>query len=136
VTRRFLDTNVLVYLYDRADDDKRRKARAIVADESATLVLSSQVLGEFFVVVTRRLSTPLSTPDAITAVRSLADLSVVPIDSELVLAASSTVERHQLSYWDALIVEAAATSGCTQLMTEDLNAGSTLRGVTIVNPFT
>lgn len=133
--RRFLDTNVLVYLYDRAEDHKRSRARAVLADESASLVLSSQVLGEFFVVVTRKLASPLSVPDAIAAVRSLADLSVVPIDAELVLAAASTVERHQLSYWDALIIEAAAASGCTELVTEDLDDGSTLRGITVVNPF-
>ena len=135
MTGQFLDTNVLIYLFDRAEEDKRRRAREIIADESAALVLSSQVLGEFFVVATRKLSNPLSAADAAAAVRSFADLSVVPIDSELVLAATSTVERHQMSYWDSLIIEAAVASGCTQLLTEDLATGSTLRGVTIVNPF-
>ena len=132
---RFLDTNILVYLYDGADKDKQQRARDIIADESTSLVLSSQVLGEFFVVATRKLATPLSIADAAAAVRSFADLSVVPIDADLVLAASSTVERHKLSYWDSLILEAAAASGCTEILTEDLNAGSTLRGVAIVNPF-
>ncbi len=136
MTRQFLDTNVLVYLYDRADADKRHRARSIISDQSAALVVSSQVLGEFFVVATRKLATPLSVADATAAVRAFSDLSVVPIDSELVLAATDTVSRHQLSYWDALILEAAAAGACDELLTEDLDAGSTLRGVTVVNPFT
>ncbi len=134
MARYFLDTNILVYLYDRSDEAKRSKARAVIADESNSLVISSQVLGEFFVVVTRKLATPLSVADATVAIRSFADLTVVPVDAELVLAAASTVERHQLGYWDALIVEAAASAGCSTLLTEDLAAGSSIRGVEIVNP--
>lgn len=135
MTRRFLDTNVLVYLYDGADPAKREKARAIIGDESNSLVISSQVLGEFFVVVTRKLATPLSTADATAAVRAFADLTVVPVDAELVLTAAATTERHQTSYWDALILEAAAAGGCDELLTEDLATGATLRGIQIVNPF-
>lgn len=135
MTRQFLDTNVLVYLYDNGEPDKQQRARSIIANPLATLVLSSQVLGEFFVVVTRKLAIPLSIADAVAAVRSFADLSVVPIDAELVLAAGALVERHRLSYWDSLILEAAASSGCTELLTEDLDAGSSLREVAIINPF-
>lgn len=85
--------------------------------------------------MTRKLAQPISVADATAAVRSFADLTVVPVDADLVLAASETVNRHQLSYWDALILEAAVASGCTEVVTEDLATGSTLRGLRITNLF-
>ncbi|WP_448070583.1 hypothetical protein [Georgenia yuyongxinii] len=65
----------------------------------------------------------------------LARLPVVATDADLVLRAVATAGRHQLSVWDALIVEAGAEAGCTQLWTEELVTGSTLRGVRIGDPF-
>jgi predicted nucleic acid-binding protein len=57
------------------------------------------------------------------------------LDAPAVRAAVATSPRHQISYWDALIVEATATAGCGALLTEDLATGSTLRGVPIEEPF-
>jgi predicted nucleic acid-binding protein len=129
----FFDTNVLVYAFDESAPDKMRCAQGLT--ERYSPVLSAQVLGEFYVVVTRKLARPLSSSDAATAVQLLSAFPVLSITDALVAGAIETATRHQLSYWDGLIVEAAARSNCSVLLTEDLAAGSTLRGVTIENPF-
>jgi predicted nucleic acid-binding protein len=129
----FLDTNVLVYAFDRSDDRKRRRAIEVI--ERGPFVVSAQVLGEFFVTVTRKLATPLPADDAARAVGRLSALAVVPTDGALITAAVETVRAHQVSYWDALIIEAAAVAGCDVLLSEDLADGSVLRGVRIENPF-
>ena len=132
--RAFVDTNVLVYAFDDADPAKRDRARSLLADD-VPLVISAQVIGEFYMVVTRKLAIPLSEAHASAAVDELLRLPVVPIDAELTRAAVSTSRAAQLSYWDALIIEAAAAAGCDRVLTEDLAAGSTIRSVRVENPF-
>jgi predicted nucleic acid-binding protein len=133
--RAFVDTNVLVYAVDDADPVKRDRARGVLADSAAQLVLSAQVLSEFYVVVTRKLEAPLSAQDAAEAVRALARLPVVVADAELVMAAVALSHRAQLSFWDAQIVAAAAVAGCDRVLTEDLSHGAELSSVRIENPF-
>lgn len=134
--RSFVDTNVLVYAFDDAVPAKRDRARALLADSDGPLVISAQVIGEFYVVVTRKLASPLSGSQASAAVAELLRLPVVPIDGELTRTAVSTSLAAQISYWDALIVEAAAAAACDRLLTEDLETGTTIRSVRIENPFT
>lgn len=133
--RSFVDTNVFVYAVDDADPHKRDRARALIAAPDAPMVISSQVVGEFYAVVTRKLAKPLDPDQARAAVAELLRLPVVPIDAELTRAAVSTSQSAQLSYWDALIIEAAAASGCGRLLTEDLATGAVVRSVRIENPF-
>lgn len=133
--RAFVDTNVFVYAFDDADPGKRDRARKLLSDPPAPLVTSAQVLGEFYVVVTRKLSEPVSEAQAAAAIDGLLRLPVVPIDGDLARAAVVTSREAQLSYWDALIVEAAASAGCERLLTEDLAGGATIRSVLIENPF-
>ena len=132
--RAFVDTNVLVYAFDDADPAKRDRARSLLADD-VPLVISAQVIGEFYMVVTRKLAIPLSEAHASAAVDELLRLPVVPIDAELTRAAVSTSRAARLSYWDALIIEAAAAARCDRVLTEDLAAGSTIRSVRVENPF-
>jgi predicted nucleic acid-binding protein len=133
--RSFIDTNVLVYAVDTRDRKKHKTAGALLAADDADFVISAQVLGEFHVTVTRKLPKPMTVDAATAALSRLARLPVVPVDAPLVLAATGTAVSAQLSYWDALIIEAAASAGCTRVLTEDLNAGSVIRGVEVVNPF-
>ena len=133
--RAFVDTNVLVYAFDDGAPTKRDRARALLSEPPAPLVISAQVIGEFYVVVTRKLHTPLTEEHAGAAVAELLRLPVVPIDGELARAAMSTARSAQISYWDALIVEAAAAASCDQLLTEDLSHGATIRTVRVQNPF-
>lgn len=133
----FVDTNVLVYAYDKADPDRHRKARAILKklwiDQS--LVLSTQVLQEFYVTVTRKLVQPLSPQQARDIMR---DYQIWPIQSPTaadVLAASELQEVEQLSFWDAMIVTAAQNVGATTLLSEDMQHRRRIGMLQIVNPF-
>lgn len=136
MTRRaFIDTNILVYAADNGEPNKRDKARTLLADTRTRFALSTQVLSEFYVTVTRTLREPMTQPEARAAVSELERLPIVATDLRLVRAAMTTCEQHQLSYWDALIIEAAIVAGCDHVLTEDLNTGATIRGIEIVNPF-
>jgi predicted nucleic acid-binding protein len=133
--RDFIDTNVLVYADDLDAGPKNTIARSLVEDAllRATGVLSTQVLQEFFSVSTRKLGVPAEV--ARRKVELLAHLEVVRIDVDAILAAIDLHRLHPLSFWDALIVQAAASAGCSRILSEDLQHGRTLAGVKIVNPF-
>lgn len=134
--RAFVDTNVLVYSVDRSEPRKRERARGLLSGSGATtLVISTQVLSEFYVVTTRRLSAPLAPAQAATAVAAFSKLAVVAVDTDLVLSAIVLSGRSQLSYWDALIVAAAHGAGCPVVLTEDLGGGQVIDGVLVENPF-
>ena len=134
MTRVFLDTNVLAYDLEAGSPDKHARARAALARPDHDFVISTQVLLELYVVLTRKLRPALPEPAAAEVVTSLCRLPVVGTDAELVQRAIALAARHQLSVWDALIVTAAREAGCEELWTEDLATGAELRGVRIVNP--
>jgi predicted nucleic acid-binding protein len=136
--RTFLDSNVLVYSVDESPAEKAKHDRAVelLSVQPENLVVSTQVLQEFYVVTTRKLKNPLSEERAACAVRGIAKLGVVGVDAPLVLAAVDTSRTVQISLWDALIIEAASRAGCERVLSEDLNASQTIRGVRIENPFT
>ncbi|MFT4083664.1 MAG: PIN domain-containing protein [Nocardioides sp.] len=129
--RAFVDTNVLAYRLDPDEPGKHRRAIEWLEGE-ATLVVSSQVLIELHSVLTRRFHQPRSLASE---VLERIDYETVPTDRTLVLRAARTASEHQLSIFDALILEAAVSAECTELWSEDLRGGSVLRGVRIVNPF-
>jgi predicted nucleic acid-binding protein len=135
--RVFFDTNIFVYATDIASESKRKRAMEIIDfhRESMSVVISTQVLQEYYVTVTRKFKTLLSENKAESAVRSLAKLPVIQIDKEMVLDAIRLSEKHSFSFWDALIVEAAARSGCKKLLSEDMRSGMKIRGLQIENPF-
>ena len=135
-SRAFLDTNVLVYLFDHDVPAKTERARDLLERaEPGELVLSAQVLSEFYVVVTRKLERPLDSSQATQAVDWLGLFPVIPIGSGLVKTAIQTSRESQVSYWDGLIVATAAAGGCERLLTEDLNHGQVFDSVRVENPF-
>jgi predicted nucleic acid-binding protein len=131
----FVDTNVVVYAFDEDEPAKQERAREVLSGADQLLVLSTQVLAEFYVTVTRKLARPLDASTARQAVEQLSELPVVPTDADLVLAAIDVSDRHQLSFWDGLIVQAASSAGCDTILTEDLSHGSVIAGVSVDNPF-
>lgn len=134
--RTFLDTNVLVYLFDTQDEAKHERARSLLREMPAvSLVLSTQVLSEFYWATTRRLSVPLDHAAAAMAVDRFCRLAVVAIDKEIVRGAIELAEATSIAYWDALVVRAASSSVCQRLFTEDLNHGQVIDGVRVENPF-
>lgn len=136
-TRVFLDTNVLVYLFDGDAPAKQAVAREILRTDrrDAHLVVSTQVLQEFYVTVTRKLGTPLPEPEAEAAVRDLAALEVVGVDVSLICLGIARARDDRLSFWDALIVEAGRASGCRRLLTEDLQHGRLFTDLRVEDPF-
>ncbi len=138
--RVFLDTNILVYAVDVAEPSKQSRAQAILAgaaEEYGTpvFILSTQVLQEFYVTVTRKLKRPLTSADAEEAVRHMMRLIVVQVDAEMILDAIEANQSQSVSFWDALILQAALRSGCTVLLSEDLNDGQQVGSVKVKNPF-
>jgi predicted nucleic acid-binding protein len=136
--RVFFDTNVLVYLFDAGEPEKRRIARERFEREGlrGNAVVSTQVLQEFYVIVTRKLVPGLEPATAYRAVQDLCVLPVVHIDPDMVLSAIRRSQAAQLSFWDSLIVEAANRGECEVLLSEDLQAGQVIDGVRVENPFT
>ncbi len=133
----FVDTNVLIYAHDVDAGPKREAAidglrRLWVEDSGA---LSVQVLQEFYVNVTRKLASPLARATAREVVQSYGLWVRQPTSVATILRATDLAEMAQLSFWDALIVAAAEQAGATELLSEDLNAGQTIAGILIVNPF-
>lgn len=135
--RVFIDTNVLVYSYDSRDPEKQSRAQELLAGgiENETAVISAQVLGEFFNVVTRRIPNPLSVEEAEGVIDLVSILPVVGIDISLVRRAIATHRRYGIAYWDSLIIAAAERAACTHVLSEDLNSGQSYHGITVVNPF-
>lgn len=135
--RDFVDANVLVYAFDASAGRKQHAARALLERlwESNSGCVSIQVLQEFFVTVTKKVAKPLPVEDAKARVREFAAWSVFAPAPEDVLAAIDLHTQAKIGFWDAMIVLAAAESGCDVLWTEDLRDGQLLRGVRIRNPF-
>ena len=136
MTRLFVDTNVWVYSVDDGEPAKQAVARQVLSPTAGDdLVISAQVIGEFFVTVRRKFAEALPEPDAVALVEQMRRLPVVAIDGELVSAAVAAVRSWQLSYWDALIIAAAEASGCAMLLSEDLADGVLYGNVQVQNPF-
>lgn len=133
----FVDTNVLVYAHDTSDGQRQPIAAQVLDDLWRTRagVLSTQVLTEFYAVVTREFDPPMPRREARTLVDAYAAWPVVQVDPSLIVAASALEERHPLSFWDALIVEAARRAGARRLVSEDLQHGRRIAGLVISNPF-
>ena len=133
----FFDTNVLVYAFDRDAPEKRRISLQLIEryGRNDRITLSSQVLQEFFAVVTRKLAQPLPIADARAALLALSAYRVVRLDTDAILAAVDLCEAESLSLWDALIVDAAQRAGCDVLYSEDLQHGHHYGRLRIVNPF-
>jgi predicted nucleic acid-binding protein len=135
-TPSFVDTNVLVYA--AVDDDARSKVaqsllRSLMVNDE--LCTSTQVLQETFVVLTRKIHKTLSSDKALKFIDGIASWRVVVLDYPAFREAVGLLSRVKISFWDSLIITAAAKSGASRIYTEDLSHGRTIEGVTVFNPF-
>lgn len=135
--RAFVDTNVLVYAHDLDAGDRHAIASRLVAELWGThrAVISTQVLQEFYVNVTRKIPSPLSRAAARQIVRAYAAWRTELVGPPEIERASELEEEHQMSFWDALIVAAALKGGASTILTEDMSPGRSISGVRIENPF-
>lgn len=136
-SRTFVDTNIIVYAYDETAGDKHLAAKGILVDlwKSGLGLVSTQVLQELYVTLTRKVARPLRPAQAARIVEDMLTWDVVVNDGEAILQAITLEARDKLAFWDALIVVAAARGGAEILVSEDLQAGRAIAGIRIVNPF-
>lgn len=135
--RVFVDTNVLVYFRDGTEGQKQLRAGEWLnwLWENRSGRLSYQVLNEYYVTVTQKLKPGLDQTMARNDVLDLMTWDPLPIDGMVVQRAWRIQERFRLSWWDALIVSAAEISGCSHLLTEDLQPGQQFFDLTVISPF-
>lgn len=132
----FVDTNILVYAHDFTQGAKHQRAQALVEKlwESGEGILSTQVLQELCINLRRKSTPPLTIEETRKLIEDYSSWDVVVNTSESVLQALDLESRYQISFWDALIVQAAASSEATVLYSEDLADGQTYISVRVVNP--
>lgn len=133
----FVDTNILVYAHDLSAKDHHVKAFAILESlwEEQAGVISTQVLQEFYITVTRKIKSPLKPAHARDMIRNYLAWPVQVNDPQSAVRASEIEERNGISFWDALIVDAALQLNAKKIISEDLNSGQLIEGILIENPF-
>ena len=131
----FFDTNVLLYMYSSADRHKQAMAQELfeACASSGRILLSTQVVQEFYVAGARKFALPRR--ELREATVAFLELPLVKISPSHILLALEIEQRHQVSFWDALILAAAESGGAGVLYTEDLNDGQTYGSVQVQNPF-
>jgi predicted nucleic acid-binding protein len=131
----FLDSNVLAYAQDKGAPKKQKRSRNVISElgGGGDGVISTQVMQEFYVAATRKLGI-----DALAAknvLKTFTVFEIVQVTPELIQDAVDCSILNVLSFWDALVIAAAAAAECTTIYSEDLNSGQTILGVTVQNPF-
>lgn len=132
----FFDTNILAYAFDKSSPGKSEQAKKLISQWMPTgrMVISTQVLQELFVVLTKKLEPKLSADNAGEVVESLLGIEVKVVKPDIILRAINISKENMVSFWDALIISSAFDSKCRVLFTEDLNRKQMIAGVKIVNP--
>jgi predicted nucleic acid-binding protein len=132
----FVDTNILIYAHDLSAGDRHIKASAIIESlwEAETGVISTEVIQEFYVAVTRKIKNPLKLAEAREIIRNYLAWPVQINDPKTTIRAYEIEEKSSLSFWDALIVAAALRLQAKKIISEDLNHGQIIEGILIENP--
>ena len=135
--RCFVDTNILVYAHDRSAGSKHQRARVLIEDlwNSGCGVLSTQVLQELGVNVRRKAGRPLSLDETRRLIQDYLSWEIVVNTPASVIQALDLEARFKVSFWDALILQAAESSGVAILYSEDLASGQSYGSVRVINPF-
>jgi len=135
--RIFVDTNILIYAHDLEAGAKHEIALTRIEGlwEKEAGVLSTQVLQEFYVNVTRKILNPLPPTKARSIIENYLAWQVEINGPDTILLASEIEERNLLSFWDSLIVAAARNAKADKILTEDLKHGQRLEGILVENPF-
>jgi predicted nucleic acid-binding protein len=132
----FVDTNILIYAHDKAAGAKHKRAKALVEElwRDRTGVVSTQVLQELAVNLRRKAGRPLDGKATRELVADYLTWHVIVNGGESILEALDLEARFQISFWDALVVQAAQASGAEVLYSEDLSDGQAYGVVRVINP--
>ena len=134
----FVDTNILVYAHDRSMGVKHERARLLIERlwNSGSGVLSTQVLQELCVNLRRKSAHPLSFEQMLRLLQDYLSWDIVVNTADSIIEALGIERRYSISFWDALIIQAAETSGATVVYSEDLADGQSYGLLRVINPFT
>jgi predicted nucleic acid-binding protein len=134
--KRFVDTNILVYAHDRSKGAKHSRARALIEElwNSGLGVISTQVLQELCVNLRRKCDPPLSADETRSLIQDYSGWDVVVNTPESVLQALELESQHRISFWDALILQAAESAGAEILYSEDLSHRQRYGTIRVINP--
>jgi predicted nucleic acid-binding protein len=134
----FVDTNILVYAHDSTAGEKHKRAKALVEElwRERSGVVSTQVLQELAVNLRRRVAPPVDLHTARDIITDYLSWDVHVNSGESILRALELEERYRISFWDALIMQAAEFSGATVMYSENFSSAQNYRGVRVVNPLT
>ena len=134
--RFFVDTNILVYAYDRAAGDKHSRSRALLENlwQTSQGVLSTQVIQEFCINVRRKVRAPLPLEEVREILDEYQAWEILLIWPSTILKALDKESKFKISFWDALILQSAEEAGASVLYSEDLNHGQSYGFVRVVNP--
>lgn len=132
----FVDTNILVYAHDRNAGDKHIRARKVIDElwNSGEGVLSTQVLQEFSYNLRKRATRPLAAEEVKLLILDYSTWQVVTNTSASIVRALEFEERFRISFWDALIIQAAEAAGAFVLYSEDLSNGQLYGTIRVINP--
>ncbi|MGB9781269.1 PIN domain-containing protein [Caldanaerobacter sp.] len=133
----FVDTNVLVYAYDVSAGEKHEIAKELLKElwYERNGCLSTQVLQEFYVTITKKVKKPLSPVEAAEIISDLRSWKLSVIDIKDILEAIRVSQRYMISFWDSLIIVSAVNLDCEIIWSEDLNSGQYFGKVRVQNPF-
>jgi predicted nucleic acid-binding protein len=133
----FVDTNILVYAYDISAGEKHARAAAIIRDlwKSGRGIISTQVLQEFFVTVTKKIAKPLDSSAAKQILKDYLAWKTIVVNGGLILEAVDILIEHRYSFWDSVIIVSAIEGGAGILLSEDLSDRQKIKTLAIKNPF-
>lgn len=133
----FIDTNILIYAHDLDAGKKHNIAVEIIKDiwEGRSGVISTQVLQEFYINMTRKILKTISPMEVREIIRSYMSWEIIENSPMSIIRASEIEEKYRISFWDALIVVAAYSAQVDKILTEDLHDGQMMEGIFIENPF-
>lgn len=134
--RFFVDTNILVYSYDISAGEKHAAAKDVLNElwETGNGLVSTQVLQEFFVTVTRKIFKPMDAAVAKEIVKDLLKWKVVTVSGGLIVDAIELQQKYKYSFWDSLIIASGIHGGASTILSEDLSDKQKIKGVVIKNP--
>jgi predicted nucleic acid-binding protein len=134
----FVDTNILIYAHDRSSGVKHERARQLVERLwiSGQGVLSTQVLQELCINLRRKIARPLPVEDVRGLIHDYLSWEIVVNTPASVLQALEIEVRYKISFWDALVLQAAESSGAAVLYSEDLATGQKYGLTEVINPLT
>jgi len=131
----FIDTNILVYLQSGLDANKTKKCKELFHNlaEDNLIVLSTQIMQEFYVTMTKKLGYDLLEIKNLLFLFN--DFEIINVNASIIFEAIDISVLHKISFWDSLVISSASSGNCKIIYSEDLNHGQMIGGIQIVNPF-